>query len=192
LAIGAKSEARSTPAGARAHLSHIFVTLAGVDMHASALAQEESAGWQPLAAQLQQHPLQVDLLADAQATSSSVALSDAVLPAGLYGQVRLRLAVAPANGQFAGTNHCGGQTLHCAVTSDGRVLAVQFLGATPNIRVRSENTAGQRLYVPPDGTTALTIELDADRSFLLPLGDSVLLAPVFHVNVQRRSELADN
>lgn len=192
MTIGGKTEAKSTPGSTRAPIKHLFVTLDGVDMHPSALAEDATPGWQPLAAQLQERPIQVDLVADARTTNSSPAFPDSVLPAGLYGQVRLRLTVPPANGRFRETNHCGDQALHCAVTSDGRALHLRFLESATSIRIRSENIDGQRLYVAPDGTTALTIELDPDRSFLLPLGDSFLLGPVFHVSVQRRSEIAAN
>lgn len=192
MAIGSKAETKPTPGSMRAPLGHLFVTLAGVDVHPSAIAEDNSPGWQPLAAQFQEHPAQVDLLADTRAMNSSSAFPDAVMPAGLYGQMRLRLAVPPANGQFPGANLCGGQTLHCAVTSDGRVLPLRFLESATNIRIRPENINGQRLYVPPNSATALTIELDLERSFFLPLGDSFLFAPVFHVIVQGRSEIAAN
>lgn len=185
FAVGAKSEAKPAMGSTRAHITHLFVTLAGVDMHPSALAEDAAPGWEPIAAQLQQHPIQVDLLADAQESNSFAPFPDAILPAGLYGQMRLRLAIPPASGQLLEPNHCGDKTLHCAVTSDGRVLPLRFLESATNIRIHPDNTDGQRLYVPPDGSTALRIELDADRSFLLPLGDSFLVAPVFRLNIQR-------
>jgi len=185
IEIDAPAGANSVLGSERPHFTHLFITLAGVDVHPSALADDNSPDWKPIAAELQEHPRQVDLLADAQTSNSTAPFPDAILPAGLYGQMRMRLAVAPANGQFWETNHCGGQTLHCAITSDGRVLPLRFLESAPNIRIRPDNTDGQRLYVPPGSSTALKIEFDANRSFLLPLGDSFLVAPVFHLNVQR-------
>ncbi len=192
LEISAPAGANSVSGSERPHFTHLFVTLAGVDMHSSALADDGSPDWKPIAAELQEHPRQVDLLADPHKENSPTQFTDSVLPAGLYGQVRLRLAFGPGNGRFGGTNHCEGQKLHCAVTSDGRVLTLQFLESTPGIRVRPENTDGQRLYVSPDAATTLMIEFDADRSFLLPLGDSVLLGPVFHVNVRRSSSVPES
>src|SRR5262249_13823841 len=151
-----------------------------------------SPDWKPIAPELQEHPRQVDLLANPQRRKLGGQFADAVLPAGMYGQMRLRLAVAPANEQLGGTNRCRGQTLHCGVTADGRGLALQFLKSTPSILVRPANSAGLQLYVPPGGSAALTIELDADRSFLLPLGESVLFGPAFHVNVQRNSSAPES
>lgn len=61
-------------------------------LSSSPLAVDDTPGWQPLAAALRQHPLQVDLLADPHENASSTRFPDASLPAGAYRQIRLRLA----------------------------------------------------------------------------------------------------
>ncbi|HLZ90305.1 MAG TPA: hypothetical protein VKQ28_01220 [Candidatus Acidoferrum sp.] len=55
-----------------------------------------------------------------------------------------------------------------------------------------DGAPGHELYVPPDGAVALVIELDRDRTFLWPSGDSFFLAPVFHLRVQLPANVAEN
>ena len=161
-------------------------------MHSSPLAVDDSPGWLPLATQLQEHPLQIDLLADSHANVSSAPFPDAVLPTGAYRQIRLRLASMPPKESTFEANPCGTGTPHCAVASDGRVRPLAFPPSRPDLRIVLDGTPGHELYVPPDGAVALVIELDRDRSFLWPSGDSLLLAPVFHLSVQRPPNISEN
>jgi len=185
MEIGAASGNLATSAPSLPpHITHLFVTIAGVDVHSSALANDDTPGWQPLAAELAAHPLQLDLLADARANSSAAPFPDALLPAGVYRQIRLRLATAPVQDFALGTGHCVGSP-HCAVMSDGRVRPVAFPFSRPELRIVLESGSGRELYVPPDGTVALRIELDRDRSWAWPSGDSLLLHPVFRLTVEQ-------
>jgi uncharacterized protein DUF4382 len=195
LEIGAASGTPSTPfviAPLRPRVTHLYVTVAGVDVHSSPLAVDDTSGWQPLGASLQQHPLQMDLLADPQANADSAPFPDAPLPTGAYRQIRLRLAsplsVAPA----VETSRCGTGTPHCVVFSDSRVSPLDFPVSRPNLRIVLDGAPGHELYVPPDGAVALVIELDRDRTFLWPSGDSFFLEPVFHLRVQLPANVAEN
>ena len=195
LEIGAGSGTTSTPfviAPLRPRVTHLFVTVAGVDAHSSPLAIDDTPGWQPLATPLQQHPLQVDLLADLHDNASSAPFPDALLPAGTYRQIRLRLA-SPLPGEPAlEAGRCSTGTPHCAVFSDGRVSALAFPVSRPNLRIVLDGAPGHELYVPPDSAVALVIELDLDRSFLWPSGDSFVLVPVFGLRVQLPANVAEN
>lgn len=195
LEIGAAAGTSSTPfivAPLRPRVTHLYVTVAGVDAHSSPLAVDDTPGWQPLAASLQQHPVQMDLLADPQANSSSSPFPEASLPAGAYRQIRLRLAGALPGEQALESGHCSSGSPHCAVFSDGRVAPVDFPVSRPNLRIVLDGAPGHELYVPPDGTVALVIELDRDRTFLWPSGDSFFLEPVFHLRVQLPANVAEN
>lgn len=195
LEIGAASGTSSTPfivTPLRPHVTHLFVTIAGVDAHSSPLAVDETPGWQLLGAALQQHPVQVDLLADPQVNDSSAPFPDASLPSGAYRQVRLRLPSALPGEPALEASRCSTGTPHCAVFSDGRVSALAFPVSRPNLRIVLDGAPGHELYVPPDGAVALVIELDRDRSFLWPSGDSFFLEPVFHVRVQLPANVAEN
>lgn len=187
LEIGGASGAMAPSNTIAPHIVHLFVTLAGVDAHSDALADEGALGWQPLAPQLQAHPLQVDLLAGP-SSSFSTTFSDALLPAGIYGRIRLRAAsstpVTPG-ALILEASRCGSAALHCAVLSDGSIQPLVFLPLARNFWILSETIPGGGLYVPPDGVVTLRIEFDRGRSFLWPSGDSLLLAPVFRMSTQQ-------
>lgn len=195
LEIGAASGTTSTPfivAPLRPRVTHLFVTIAGVDAHSSPLAVDDTPGWQPVSAALQQHPLQLDLLANPHDNASSVPFPDASLPAGAYRQIRLRLAGAVSGEPALEAGRCGAGTPHCVVFSDGRVSPLGFPVSRPNLRIVLDGAPGHELYVPPDGAVALVIELDRDRTFLWPSGESFFLAPVFHLRVQLPTNVAEN
>ena len=194
LEIGAAS-GTSTPfivAPLWPRVSHLYVTVAGVDAHSSPLAVDDTPGWQPLGAGLQQRPVQLDLLAAPDENATSVPFPEASLPAGAYRQIRLRL-VNPLPGESAlEAGRCGAGAPHCAVFSDGHVSPLAFPVTRPNLRIVLDGAPGHELYVPPDGVVALVIELDRDRTFLWPSGDSFFLAPVFHLRVQLPADVAEN
>ena len=196
LEIGAASGTSSTPfviSTLRPRVTHLYVTLAGVDAHSSPLAVDDTPGWQPLAASLQQHSLQVDLLADPHESASTAPFPEASLAAGAYRQIRLRMASAPTEEPALEAGHCGTGTPHCAVFSSGRVSALDFPVTRPNLHIVLDGAPGHELYVPPNGNVALVIELDRDRTFLWPsAGDSFFLAPVFHLRVQLPANVAEN
>ena len=194
LEIGAAS-GTSTPfviTPLRPRVLHLYVTIAGVDAHSSPLAVDDTPGWQPLAAGLQQHPVQLDLLADPLANAAYAPFPDASLPGGAYRQIRLRLAGPPAGEPALETSRCSTGAPHCAIFSDGRVPTLAFPVSRPNLRIVLDGAPGHELYVPPDGAVALVIELDRDRTFLWPSGDSFFLAPVFHLHVQLPANVAEN
>ena len=195
LEIGVASGTSSPPfviAPLRPRVTHLYVTIAGVDAHSSPLAVDDTPGWQPLAVSLQQHPLQVDLLADPQANAASTPFPEASLPTGAYRQIRLRLASALPGEATLETGRCSMGTPNCAVFSDGRVSPLDFPVSRPNLRIVLDGAPGHELYVPPDGAVALVIELDRDRTFLWPSGDSFFLEPVFHLSVQLPANVAEN
>ena len=189
MEIGAAPGAMATsaPSIAAPHIAHLFVSVAAVDIHSSAIAADDAAGWQPVA-NLQAHPLQVDLLVDAHANSLAAPFPDVLVPGGLYRQIRLRLASASEQESAAGTNRCG-VLFQCAVMSDGRVRPVAFPSSRPELRIVLDGTSGRPLYVPPDGGVALRIELDRDRSWVWSSawlsGDSLLLHPVFRLTIEQ-------
>ena len=174
------------------HMIHLYVTVAAVDAHSSPLAVDDTPGWQPLTAPLQQHPVQLDLLAEPGGDASSAPLPDTVVPAGVYRQIRLQLAGPHAIESVLEANHCGAGVPHCAVMSDGRVWPLAFPSSRPDLRIVLDGTPGHELYVPPDGAVTLVIELDQDRSFLWPSGDSFLLNPVLHLRVLQPFNVSEN
>src|SRR5262249_360990 len=154
---------------------------------ASALADDETPGWQPLAPEFLGHPVQVDLMTDGHTNSANAPFPDAVLPAGVYRQLRLRPATEAPPESAPGTNHSAGAP-HCAVMSDGQVRPLVFPPSRSDLRIVFEDLPGRGLYVPPDGIVTLVIEFDPNRSWVLLLGDSLLFNPLFRPSVQRPPE----
>jgi len=192
LEIGSESEA-GRGGGKVPHVEHLFITLAGIDVHASALADDDSEGWQPLAVELAEHPRQVDLLADLRANRSFAPIPDVVLPSALYAQVRLRLATPLTDGLVLETDDCGAGALHCAVMSDGRIEPLLFGRSRPSFRIPSDSLHGDYwLYIPPDSRVTLVIALDPERCFLRPLAERFTLAPVFHLRVERPERIPED
>ena len=222
LEIGAASGGGSAPgitafAMERPFVTQLFVTLDGIDVHSSPLASDDTPGWQALAPQLQTHPVQIDLLAEPHGNASAAPFPDAIVPTGTYRQIRLRLAsqppaaagatnlsstsllpasLAPSNVSLLEpaleTKRCGDGVAHCAVMSDGRVWPVALPPSRPHWRIMLEGTPGRELYVPPDSAVSLVIELDRDRTWVWPSGDSMLFAPIFHLRVQQPFNVSEN
>ena len=207
MEIGAASGTTSAPGitafpMARPFVTHLFLTLAGVDVHSSPLAGDETPGWLPLAPQLQAHPVQIDLLADPHGNAFSAPFPDAILPTGAYRQIRLRLAsqppsnlsptILPRGDSVLEANRCVAGTPHCAVMSDGRVWPIAFPPSRADLRITLEDMPGHELYVPPDGTVSLAIELDRERSWVWPSGDSMLFQPVFRLSFAQPFNVSEN
>lgn len=190
MEIGATTDTTATPASGFAgpQIAHLCVTLVGLDIHASALAGDDDPGWQPLAPELQAHPIQVDLLADARTNRLTAQLPDAVLPAGVYRQIRLRLGSKPRAESALEINRCGSAGSHCAVMSDGQVRPLVFAPSRRDLRIVFEDLPGKGLYVPPESIVALVIEFDPNLSWVWRSGDSLLFNPVFRPRVQQPSD----
>lgn len=201
--IGVASGPTSTPGTVGPRIVHLFVTLTGADAHPSPVASDDAPGWQPLALQLQVHPLRIDLLAGPEVNASSALFPDAVVPSGVYRQFRLRLATLLPDDPLLQASPCGGGMPHCAVLSDGRIQALFFSpsrltspGAASSLRILFESLPiesnsetgslpGHELVVMPDGLVTLRIDFDPDRSWVRSSGDSLFLAPVFHLRVRQ-------
>jgi len=171
-------------------IRHIFVSLRGIEAHPSALAEADLSDWQELAARLRQQPVQVDLMAPMDDSRRPNLFGEAIVPAGAYRQIRLRLLPNhPAEDEpTPAENACGGDTLNCIVTSDGRIRALALDGASPELRIAPERIAGGSFLVFPGVVTGLVIEFDPYLSSALPTGDAVRFVPVFTVTVQRLPE----
>jgi len=204
IGIGAAATAETGPNGAQgeeptdsgtasAQIAHLYVTLAGIDAHASPEADDRATDWQPLAPQLAAQPLQVDLVAPARGEGAPAPMQEAVVPAGVYRQVRLRLAMlrsardslVETTESVLETSRCGADVLHCAVTSDGRMRP---LASMLDLRVSPEGMGGRWLTVPPDGAVTMVIELDKERSFLWPTGEGLRPRAQFRVRFEEPGE----
>jgi hypothetical protein len=162
-------------------LQHIFVSLRGIEAHASTIADEASPDWQELAPQLAQQPVQVDLMARTADSCAPGSFGKGAVPASAYRQIRLHLVpTQPAMSEpVPEENACGSVGFNCVITADGRVRPLALDGAEPKLRIGSEHIAGGFFFVLPDVGNDLAIEFNTSSSLVLPVGDAVQLVPVF-------------
>ncbi|MGH9713710.1 MAG: DUF4382 domain-containing protein [Candidatus Acidiferrales bacterium] len=166
------------------NLLHIFISLQGIEAHQDAGAGENSPGWEELAPNLVNQPLQIDLMARPAQSCASNPISRALVTAGAYKQIRLRLVpdrvaeevLAPKE------NACGEMGFHCVVTTSNRLRPLIIDTAAPEIRIAPNRIAGGFFHVLPDADTSLAIEFNPFASFAFPSGDAVQLAPTFSVD----------
>jgi len=181
---------RFTAAGApadgpmAANLLHLFVTVQGIEAHPNAMANEDSPDWEELASDIVRKPMQIDLLAHPANPCAANAIAGALIAAGAYRQIRLRLAPGHPTSVEAvpAQNPCGEHGFHCAVSPDGHIHPLAFVGGATNLRIAPDRISGGFFHVLPDTDTHLTIEFNPFASFAAPSGDIVQLTPVFKVD----------
>jgi len=160
---------------------HVYVTIRSVQAHISATADDNSSGWQELAPQLNNQPMQIDLFS---ATSTSCLLttlgSNSALPAGTYQQIRLLLV---ANGSSSGptpvTNSCGSQGFNCVVLQDGSVHELNLSSqANTGLKIPPGQVVGGHISVTAGQVVDLNIDFNACASIILQGNGEYRLKPV--------------
>jgi len=157
----------------------IFATLRGVDALPMSTPGDDAPAWQPLAPQLADHPVQVDLNAHVGDLCTTNQLGAASVPGGVYRELRVRFALNPrAELAFARTaslldeSACGAGIFNCVIPSGiGRPLVWD---APAEIEIPSDRIDGGSIVILPNSTTRLAIS---------PAADSPALA--FSASVQR-------
>jgi len=166
------------------NLVHLFVTLQGIEAHPSAMASEDSRDWEELAPDLMREPMQIDLLAHTANFCATNRVPGALVAAGAYRQIRLRLVPnhIAAGDAVPRINVCGELVFHCAVSPDGHVHPLAFDGRATNLRVAPDRISGGFFHILPETDTYLTIEFNPFASFATSSGDTVQLTPIFKVD----------
>jgi hypothetical protein len=166
------------------NLLHLFVTVQGIEAHPNAMAPEDSPDWEELAPDLVREPMQIDLLAHPANSCATNRSPSALVAAGTYRQIRLRLVPNhPATGDAVpAVNACGALGPHCAVSPDGHVHPLAFDSGATILRVAPDRIPGGFFHVLPDTETHLNIEFNALASFAASSGDTVQVTPVFSVD----------
>lgn len=169
------------------NLQHVFVTLRGIDAHPSALATEDSPGWQKLAPELENQPVQIDLMASPSAGSDSCArglIARTTVRADIYRQVRLRLVpnLSAADERPPLHNNCTGAGFNCVVAKNGQTYPLALENDSHELRISSNRIAGASFNVLPDAEIQLSVVFNPFSSLASPSGDAVQISPVFSVN----------
>ena len=147
-----------------ARVEHIYVTVRSVQIHPSALADQNSPDWVEIAPQLADEPRQTDLIGSSEA---EILAESTTIPVGSYRQVRLEFLSDPAtdDGQVPGKRKCGATLRNCIVMGDGRVDPVRWPGDVPELLITGESMEGGALVVLPDTMMALRISLEPQQVF---------------------------
>jgi len=144
------------------HVQHIFLSIRGIEVHPSTIADEDSPDWQELAPQLARQPQQIDFMkGTAGRRAPELLTGSAAIPAGTYHQVRLRFVPnRPATDDpLPDNNACGSGGFNCVVAADGRIQPLLLDGGSPELRITSDKIEGGVLLVLPDMDSGLIIEL---------------------------------
>jgi Domain of unknown function (DUF4382) len=170
----------SDAASGSTRIQNIFVSVRGIEVHPGTIADDASPDWQELAPELAKQPAQIDLMGEAASPGAREIFGEsAVIPAGVYRQVRVRfLENQPGTGeQLPRKNACGIAGLNCVVMADGRIEPLAFAGTAPELRITSERLEGGSLLVAPDAETNLVIEFNAAWALFSSAGEGVQLRP---------------
>ena len=134
---------------------HVFITVRSVQAQIDPHADDNSAGWQELAPQLANHPVQIDLFSSPQTNCILAQLGSASLPVGTYQQIRLLLV---SNSPSAGAavpspNACAGNGFNCVMLNDNSIHELEL---------SSQDNTG--LKIPPGQIMGGPIQVSAGQS----------------------------
>jgi len=169
------------------NLQHIFVTVRGIDAHPSALATEDSTDWQKLAPELENQPVQIDLMASPSSDAKACArdlIARTTVRADTYRQFRLRLTsnLPATDERLPQHNDCANGGFNCVVAKNGQTYPLELENNSHELRIAADRIAGGSFNVLPDTEIQLSIAFDPFSSLASPSGDAVRIAPVFSVD----------
>jgi hypothetical protein len=158
---------------------HVYVTVTDVKIHQSASASSNDSGWQDLAPQLKDSPVQVDLLGVANQCFLAMLGSTGIQP-GHYQQIRVILA---ANNVSVNNNKCGNFANCVTLTNDptNTPLALQLSSESQTgIKIPSGQIAGGEFVIGSGETKDLNIDFNACASLIVDGNGQYRLKPVLH------------
>jgi hypothetical protein len=173
-----------------AGIEHVFLTVREIDAHLGLAYGEESSGWQDMTPNLNQRPLQIDLMSGPDNASPPGLLAQATIPAGEYTQVRILLRSDHFASEAAvrEANACGEAQFNCVITQDGNVHPLILSGGE---QTTGERTTSDRILISAGqparavfcvfrgATSNLDLEFDPASSQIYMLGSAAWLHPSF-------------
>jgi len=160
---------------------HVFVTIRSVRAHINPDAAMGDAGWQELAPQLMNQPMQIDLFAAGPNGCLLTMLgSNTGLPVGTYQQIRLLLVANDGgNGPLPASNACINQGFNCVVMHDGSIHELQLSGeAVTGLKIPPGRVLGGPITVQPGQDVDLNINFEACDSIKQEGNGKFRLKPV--------------
>jgi len=143
---------------------HVYITVRSVQANISSTAGDGDSGWQELAPQLANAPMQIDLFSAAQTTCVLAQLGSNSLPAGSYQQIRLLLlSNSPAASDATpSTNACAGHGFNCVVLGDGTIHELRLSSqANTGLKIPPGQIVGGPLKVTAGQSVDLNIDFNA-------------------------------
>ncbi len=164
--------------------SHVYVTISDVQVHTSASAGPNDAGWVDLTPKLSQSPQQVDLLGPAVSQCFLANLGDKLeLQAGNYQQIRVILSTTVPAGQGkgnGGADACGSQA-NCVVLADNSIHTLLLSSeAKTGLKIPSGQIANGGFNIAAGQTKDLDIDFDTCDSIVIEGNGDYRLKPVLH------------
>ena len=163
------------------NFTHVFITIRSVQANISSTADDSSSGWQELAPQLNNQPMQIDLFAAGSNTCLLTMLgSNTALPAGNYQQIRLLLvANSGGSGPAPSTNNCNGQGFNCVVLHDGTIHQLDLSSqANTGLKIPPGQIVGGPISVGAGQDVDLNIDFNACASIIQEGNGQYRLKPV--------------
>jgi Domain of unknown function (DUF4382) len=160
---------------------HVYVTIRSVEAHTSSSAGDNTPGWQELAPQLNNQPMQIDLFAAGpDACLLTMLGSNSALPAGTYQQIRLLLVPNDgSSGALPATNACVNQGFNCAILQDGSVHELQLSSqANTGLKIPPGQIEGGSITVEAGQDVDLNIDFSACASIIRQGNGQFRLKPV--------------
>jgi len=143
---------------------HVYVSIRSVQAHTSSTAGDSAPGWQDLAPQLAQTPVQMDLLSQSATACTLGSLgSNTALPVGNYQQIRLILVpnTPGASDPKPAANSCGSQGFNCVVLSDDSVHQIELSSqANTGLKIPPGQVVGGPITVGDGQTVDLNIDFN--------------------------------
>jgi hypothetical protein len=142
---------------------HIFVTLAGVQLHAVAADSSNRLEWVDLAPQLRGQPREMDLLGD---STPLVLVKNAQVAAGTYRELRLQFApdadAAPGDTRATET-FCGRNRANCMLMANGTTEHLYFPARPPELILPLQMNGSASLAVLPGARLDLQLSLQPQQ-----------------------------
>ena len=163
----------------REHSATSIVTVTDVQIHQSASAGNNDAGWVDLTPNLKNAPMQVDLLGAATNQCFLATLGSMGIQPGTYEQIRVILA---ENSTQVNVNKCG-STANCVMLSGAPSTPQPLLLSSESktgIKIPAGQIAGGQISVAAGQTIDLNIDFNACESIVTEGNGSFRLKPVLH------------
>jgi len=149
--------------------THVYITVRSVQANIDAQAGDGDSGWQELAPQLANGPMQIDLFSQPQTTCVLAQLGSASLPVGKYQQIRLLLVSnSPgASDAVPANNACAGNGYNCVVLGDGTIHELQLSSeANTGLKIPPGQVVGGPINVTAGQSVDLNIDFNACASIV--------------------------